>query len=274
MKTGAMVAGLAMLGLAGFLTVAYGQTAKRAPQPANNVTGAADSTPDLSGVWTPAPPAHPIDPALFGVGRKETIPPDLDQADYFTFLHSPYPMQPWAQEKFNYNRHPENPYGHGRNELNPLLAQCAPLGPTGSWQDFFPFEIIQSPKRVLIIFEENHEIRQIWTDGRKHPKDFGHNWMGHSIGHWEGDTLVADTIGLNDLTWLDRAGHVHSDELHLVERLQRAGDKLMLNILFDDPKAFTMPFTARKTYQLKPNWDLEEAITCEDKLLGRPVPLQ
>ena len=138
----------------------------------------------------------------------------------------------------------------------------------------YPFEIIQSPKRVLIIFEANHEIRQIWTDGRQHPKDFGHNWMGHSIGHWEGDTLVVDTIGLNDLTWLDKAGHVHSDELHLIERLQRVGDKLLLNITFDDPKAFTMPFTARKTYQLKPNWELEEAITCEDKILGRTVPLQ
>jgi hypothetical protein len=106
------------------------------------------------------------------------------------------------------------------------------------------------------------------------PKDFGHNWMGHSIRHWEGDTLVADTIGLNDLTWLDRAGHVHSDVLHLVERLQRAGDKLLLNITFGDPKAYTMPFTAQKTYQLKPKWELEEAITYEDKILGRTAPLQ
>src|SRR5215469_17883699 len=133
MKTGAMVAGLAMLGFAGFLTVAYAQTAKRALKPANNVTGAADSTPDLSGVWTAAPPAHPIDPALFGVGRKETIPPEIDQADSFTFRHSPYPMQPWAEEKFNYNRDPENPYYMGRTELNPHITMCAPQGPMVAW---------------------------------------------------------------------------------------------------------------------------------------------
>jgi hypothetical protein len=183
-------------------------------------------------------------------------------------------MQPWAEEKFNYNKDPENPYYQGRSELDPFLTECAPEGPTMKWQDMNPFEIIQSPKRVLIIFESNHEIRQIWTDGREHPKDFGHNWMGHSIGHWEGDTLVVDTIGLNDLTWLDKAGHVHSDQLHLIERLQRVNDKLSLNITFDDPKTFTMPWSARKNFVLRPTWEIEEAPTCGDEFVGRGVPLR
>ena len=133
---------LVILALLLAFSVTFAQTAKQPVAP-----------PDLSGVWTAAPPAHPIDPALFGVGRKETIPPDLDQADSFTFRHSPYPMQPWAEEKFNYNRDPENPYYRGRNELDPFITQCAPEGPTIKWLDMNPFEIIQSPKRVLIIFE-------------------------------------------------------------------------------------------------------------------------
>jgi hypothetical protein len=162
------------------------------------------------------------------------------------------------------------------NELNPYLTACSPQGPTVDWQfGRWPFEIIQSPKRVLLIFERDHEIRQIWTDGRQHPKDFGHNWMGHSIGHWEGDTLVADTIGLNDLTWFDKAGHVHSDQLHLIERLQRvAPDKLRLDITFDDPKTFTKQWSAFRYFYLRPNWDLEEEILCDDKFLGKPIPLR
>jgi hypothetical protein len=188
-------------------------------------------------------------------------------------MHSPWPMQPWAQEKFNYNKDLTNPYYNGRSELNPALANCTPWGPTMDWQDSLPFEIIQSPKRVLIIFESNHEIRQVWMDGRKHPKDFGHNWMGHSIGYWEGDTLVMDTIGLNDLTWLDKAGHVHSDQLHLIERLQRVRqDRLLLTITFDDPKTFTMPWTARRNYKLEPTWEIEEGSACAYGTAG--VPLQ
>jgi hypothetical protein len=255
---------------------AAGQT-QNSKGPVANTTG---STPDLSGVWVSSPPAF-----LHSSGRAQEnapkmargpIPPEIDEADEFTYRHSPYPMLPWAEDKFNYNRDPDDPYTQGRNEVTPALMNCSPQGPTVDWQfGAFPFEIIQSPKRVLIIFERDHEVRQIWTDGREHPKDFGHNWMGHSIGHWEGDTLVADTIGLNDLTWLDKAGHVHTDALHLIERLQRVGpDKLVLNITFDDPKTFTMPWSAKKTFQLKPKMEIEEEILCEDKFLGKTVPLR
>ena len=231
--------------------------------------------PDLSGVWVSAVGA--------GVGRrrgaraKEPITPETDETDDSVFRHVPLPLQPWAQEKYEYNRSPEGGlFGQGRNELKPYIANCSPQGPTVDWQfGGFPFEIIQSPKRVLIMFERDHEIRQIWTDGRGHPKDFGHNWMGHSIGHWEGDSLVADTIGLNDLTWLDKAGHVHSDQLHLIERLTRvAPDKLRLDITFDDPKTFTMPWSAFRYFYLKPNWEIEEEILCEDRLVGHPIPLR
>ncbi len=61
-------------------------------------------------------------------------------------------------------------------------------------------------------------VRQIYTDGREHPKDLRPLWMGHSIGKWDGDTFVVDTVGINDVNWLDRMGHPHSDKLHVVER--------------------------------------------------------
>jgi hypothetical protein len=262
---------LGSMAVLGIWSVTRAQTAKQPAAVAAKTI--ADAAPNLSGVWTPVRDVRP--PGYDQHGIRQTIPPDKDQADFFTMRHSPYPLQPWAQEKFDYMRDPDNPYYQGRNELNPFLNGCAPEGPTVKWQDMNPFEIIQSPKRVLIIFEMNHEIRQIWTDGRRHPKDFGHNWMGHSIGHWEGGTLVVDTIGLNDLTWLDKAGHVHSDQLHLIERLQRVEpDKMVVTITFDDPKTFTMPWTAHKTYRFEPDWEIEEAPSCGDELVGKGIPLR
>jgi hypothetical protein len=251
-----------------FSAFAFAQNAK--PPAATPAKLTADSHQDLAGVWSTAP-RGPLTGDQHG--SRETLAPEVDHADRFGFRHSAYPMQPWAKEKFDYNKDPTNPYYAGRTALNPYL-QCMPEGPTAIWLENYPFEIIQSPKRVLILFEENHEIRQIWMDGRQHPKDFGHNWMGHSIGHWDGDTLVVDTIGLNDKTWLDYAGHVHSDQLHLIEKFTRVGDKMTLNITFDDPKAFTEPWSTRINYELKPTWDLEEHVACEDRFLGRTIPLR
>jgi hypothetical protein len=259
-----------VLGLLVFSAVALGQTAK--PPAATLAKTATESHPDLSGVWVSAMGLG----AARGPTSKGPFTPETDESDEYAFRHAPLPLQPWAEEKFEYNMGDEGPYRHGRNELNPFLTACSPQGPTVDWQfGVFPFEIIQSPKRVLIIFERDHEIRQIWTDGREHPKNFGHNWMGHSIGHWEGDTLVADTIGLNDLTWFDKAGHVHSDQLHLVERLRRVEPgKLRLDITFDDPKTFTKTWSAFRYFYLRPDWELDEEILCDDKFLGRSIPLR
>ena len=91
----------------------------------------------------------------------------------------------------------------------------------------FPLEIIQVPGRVIMLFEFSHFIRQIYTDGRKHNTDLGPTWLGDAIGHWEGDTLVVDTIGFNDKTWTDRAGHPHSTDMHLVERIRRVDEKTL-----------------------------------------------
>ena len=99
-----------------------------------------------------------------------------------------------------------------------------------------------------MLFENNHWVRQIWMDGRAHPTDRAPNWMGHSIGKWDGDTLVVDLVGLNDLTWLDASGRPHSDALHVVERYRRIGhDTLEIELTFDDPKAYTKPWTGKQS---------------------------
>jgi len=236
----------------------------------------AGTVPDLSGVWGGKPNRQA---ALRNrISRGEVKVPlgylNHETGDAGSLMDEPYPMKPWAKEAFVYNRIPPGTYGYagvGRNELRPDLANCFPLGPTRTWS---AFEFIQSPSRVLMFIQEDNEIRQFWIDGREHPKDFGHTWMGHSIGHWEGDVLVVDTIGLNDKTWLDSAGHVHTDALHLTERLRRVDhDTMTLDMTIDDPKAYTKPFTVHKTFALKPKMELEENILCEDHLDGDPVPL-
>jgi hypothetical protein len=88
--------------------------------------------------------------------------------------------------------------------------------------------------------------------------------MGDSIGRWEGDTLIVDTIGFNDKTWLDRVGHPHSEALHLVERIRRVDrDTLVDDLTIDDPKAYTKPWTGQTTRTLKPGWNIMEYI-CEE----------
>jgi hypothetical protein len=130
----------------------------------------------------------------------------------------------------------------------------------------FPMQIAQLPGEVLMIFEYDHFIRAIYTDGRPHPKDLDPTWMGDSIGKWEGDTLLVDTIGFNDKTWLDMVGHPHSDALHLSERIRRVDrDTLQDDLTINDPKAYTKTWTGQQIFELKPSWHLGEYI-CEDNM--------
>src|SRR6266550_3207565 len=94
------------------------------------------------------------------------------------------------------------------------------------------------------LFKNQHTFRIIHTDGRSHPQDVDPTWFGDSIGRWEGDTLVVDTVGLNDRTWLDTAGHEHSDQLHLAEKFQKTGnDNIKWTVTFEDPKFYTEPWS-------------------------------
>lgn len=226
------------------LPALFAQTPE-SPEPAKSQ--AARATPDLSGVW--------MGEQGFGFVTKE-----------------PIPMQPWAKEAFEYNTDPFSKSGHGRDEMDPR-TKCLPVGPTPMMNYPYPFEIIQIPGRVIMLYEWDHWVRQIWIDGRGHPSDLEPRWMGHSIGKWDGDTLVIDTVNLKDRNWLDGQGHVHSDALHIVERLKRvAPDTLEDEITFDDPKAYTKPWTAKAIMKLHPKWEIGEDVICEDRLVNKSAP--
>jgi hypothetical protein len=208
-------------------------------------------------------------PDLHGVWTMRTTP----QTRYLlgTFTQGDPPMTAWAKDRMKLNKPSFGPNGvaDSNDPVNPTTIDavgCFPPGVPRIYLHPFPMEIIQTPGRVLIVYEFNHFVRQIFTDGRKHNTDLGPTWMGDSIGKWEGDTLVADTIGLNDKTWLDRAGHPHSEDLHVVERFRRVdANTLTIDLTLDDPKAYPQPIKAQLTYQLKPDWNITEMI-CEDNI--------
>ena len=141
------------------------------------------------------------------------------------------------------------PFGAQRyrtlDQANAPGYKCLPYGPTRGLQSTNPFQIIQTPELFAII-TEHIDYRLIYTDGRKHPEDILDypEWMGNSIGTWEGDTLVVDTIGMREETWLDTSGFEHSAMLRITERFQKTGpDTLRLTVKIDDPVFYTKPFT-------------------------------
>ena len=141
------------------------------------------------------------------------------------------------------------PYGAERyrkvDMANSPSYKCLPYGPTRGLQSTNPFQIIQTAALVAII-TEHIDYRMIYTDGRGHPDDiFDYpEWMGHSIGRWEGDTLVVDTIGMREETWLDTAGFEHSAKLRITERFQKTGpDAIRLTVTINDPVFYAKPFT-------------------------------
>jgi hypothetical protein len=172
------------------------------------------------------------------------------------------PMTPWAEEKFKANKPSFGP--HPVEESNDPAYSCLPNGVPRIYAAVqAAFQLVELPDRMLMFIGRN--IRQIYTDGRPHPADLQPTWMGHSIGKWDGDTFVVDTVGISDVNWLDRMGHPHSDKLHLIERFRRVDDKtLQLNLTIDDPIAYTKTWDATpRTFRIRPDARAGEAI-CED----------
>jgi hypothetical protein len=209
-------------------------------QQPGSVTPAATSAPDLSGVWI-------VRDFLVSINPKEDPP-----------------FQPWAQAAYKARLRdlaksqadPDTPAEHCDTPPGLPRVMLWPL----------PWEIVQARDRVVMIYEYESLVRQIFTDGRKHPSDLDPTYMGHSIGRYEGDTLVVDTIGFNDKTWLDLAGHLpHTEAFHLVERMRRtAHDTLEIDYTIDDPKAYTKPWIAQKIFKLKPDWEIKEYVCAEN----------
>jgi hypothetical protein len=145
-----------------------------------------------------------------------------------------------------------------------LTADCMPLGVPGSFNVPYPFQIIQAPRMLTIFYEYPNTFRIIPIDGRPHPDDVDPTWMGNSVGRWEGDTLIVDTIGLNTKTEFN--GYHHSESMHVIERFQRAenGD-LQYDATVEDPtlltKAWAMP---ARTFPLRPELEKIDEFVCEN----------
>ena len=200
---------------------------------------AASATPDLSGVWF-IPEYH------------RNLLPNEDP-----------PFRPWAEALLK-KRDTENDQADPDSGPDPI-ERCIPPGVPRIMLQPFPWEIVHARDRVIMIFEYQALVRQIFTDGRGHPKDLDLTYMGHSIGRYEGNTLVVDTVGLNDKTWLDPMGLPHSDALHVVERIRRVDhDTLEVVYTIDDPMAYTKTWTAQKIFKLRPDWQIKEYVCAEN----------
>ena len=129
---------------------------------------------------------------------------------------------------------------------------CLPPGPARMIMMAHPAMIVQRPDIVVVLTESQRTYRIIYTDGRRHPSDIADypEWMGDSTGTWEGDTLVVDTIGINERSWLDTAGHEHSDKLHMSERFRLSDANTLEHVVtYDDPVFFVKPFTTRRLFK-------------------------
>jgi hypothetical protein len=187
----------------------------------------ADGKPDLSGVWLPGQDLEPEVP----------------------------PFQPWAAEAANkYRDHPgDDP-----------RARCLPTGVTRMHAlDLVKF--VQTPGLLIALVEGAPPgVRQIFLDGRQHPADLQPTWLGHSIGRWEQDTLVIDTIGFNDKVWLEGI-RPQTEQLHVTERYRRIDrGRMSVEITIDDPGAYTRPWKVRRLLQLAPGEEIQEYICNEN----------
>jgi len=204
-----------------------------------NLTAAAprtpDGKPDLSGIWQPE-----INPYRF------TVIQNLKDEDLFR----PEAKAIFLQRVADFRR--DDP-----------ITNCLPGGPSEMMS--MTYRIMQSPNLVALLFESGTgRFRQIHMDGRELPKDPNPTWLGYSVGHWEGDTLVVESAGFNSRTWLDRVGHPHSEKLRVTEKFRRVDfGHMQFQTTFDDPETLTKPLTISLTVDYLPDTDMLENVCNE-----------
>ena len=230
--TGARLARAAAIVMAalqfGALPAASAADAYKAPR-------TADGKADLNGIWQTLNTAnwdiqeHAARPGLVvALGAVGAVPGGLGVVEGDEL---PYLPEAAAKKKTNF----EN-----RLTADPEIKCYLPGVPRATYLPY-PFQIVQTPKYILMAYEYAGAARTIYMD--KVPPDPADSWMGHSVGHWEGDTLVVDVTELNDQTWFDRAGNFHSDALHVVERYTPLSpDALFYEATIEDPKVFSRPW--------------------------------
>jgi len=218
-----------------------------------------DGKPDLSGVWA----AQPSEELRRGRGEADPLGADLQFISMYAlnifsdFKRGEEPMRPEAAAILRQRMETE-----GRDIPT---SHCLPGGVPFSTL-IAPFKIVQTPRVIVLLLEDNNPPRQIHIDGRKPPADPWPAWMGYSVGTWEGETLVVETTGFNERSWLDAVGHPRSDTMHIVERFRRRDFGHMdLALTIDDPKMYTKPFSVSVAYRLLPDTEILESICAENE---------
>jgi hypothetical protein len=212
-----------------------GAPAKPAPRSADGRVLLGGATPGDKGVWLP------------GEGGAQSMVADPAQV----------PFQPWAKALFDERR---------ANQLEPH-TRCKPSGFVRQFLTPYGVELVELPEiERVYIFDIGgpHTYRTIYTDGRTHPKILEPSFYGHSIGWWEGDTLVVDTTGFNESFWIDRRGHPHTDKLRTLERFTRTdANTIKYEVTVDDPGAYTAPWKSAFNLRWEPGTELFEYV-CQE----------
>lgn len=221
-------------GTPGEISFLYDRATKKAPTgPVPKTSG---GKPDLSGVWFPG---HELEPE---------VPP----------------FQPWAEAAAReFANHPgDDP-----------RARCLPTG-VSRMHALDLVKFVQTPGLLLALIEgASPAVRQIFLDGRRHPANLQPTWMGHSIGRWEKDTLVVDTIGFNDKAWLE-GNRPQTEQLHVIERYRRIDrGQMSVELTIDDPGAYTRPWTIRRLLQLADGEEIQEYLCNENHKTEHFVPI-
>jgi len=190
----------------------------------------ADGKPDLSGVWYAQ---RTVD-----AGKPEPLP--------------------WAEALLRERA--------ANNAKDAPGARCLPRGITNAGA-LFPYKLVQTPSLLVMLFEDDiPSHRQVFLDGRGHPKDPNPMWMGHSIGHWEGDTLVIDSVGFDGRSWLDNVGHPHTEKMRVIERFRRPDlGHLEIELTIDDPGAYAKPWKITRASELDADDDIGEYVCTENE---------
>jgi hypothetical protein len=218
-----------------------------------------DGKPDLSGIWVNVrqPAGQRGQPVAASVPADG--PPVATFRDVGANMKGGLPLQPWAADLIKKRR--------AENQKDNPDALCLPMGFMQFHTHGQPRKIVQTPGVIVIIFEPNYGLRQIFTDGRALPaNDPQPWWYGYSVGKWDGDTMVVETTGLRDGGWLDIWGSPFTDAAKITERFRRVNyGTLEIDVTVDDPKAYTKPWTVRVNQRLVADGELIEFICNENQ---------
>jgi hypothetical protein len=242
--------------------VAHAQ-APRASEP-GAVPRTADGKPDLTGVWQggstqPGPWAEANAGLGVGGSGRDANAPVVGSSNDRPAGREGAPYQDWAAAKVL--------EAYNRRGIDDPTGRCLPAGiPRSVMLGLFPQQFVQTPTQLVILYEYMSTFRVI-PFGTEHPDDLIPSYMGNSVAHWDGDTLVVDVVGFNDKTWLAGTGTFHSDALHIVERYTRVSkDRIDYEVTMEDPNVLTKPWVLRSSLMLREGTRLQEYVCAENNL--------